>query len=672
VGIKTQCPYCGVGCGLEVFDDCGKWKVMGDATHPSGMGDVCQKPLSLPAVLNIGRVEKPLFRAKKSDEFKEVSWSDALDILADNIRIRNPSELYAYLSGQLLTEESYVFTKLFKGFLGVNNTDANSRLCMASAVSAYKMAFGSDGVPASMDMIESSDGFLFAGSNAAWAHPVLFRRVLSARKSNANAKIVVIDPVCTETARKADLFLQINAGSDTVLFNAVLTVLASSERLDVDFINLKTEGFEEALREAGSILVCEAAHLCGIDEPQIYELADFFYSSKQLLSFWCQGLNQSSNGTAKNLSLINAHLATGRVGVKGAPFSLTGQPNAMGGREVGYLAAGLPGYRAVVNESDRAEIERFWGLKLGSIANKPGPTVVESVKMIEDRQITLFWSVCTNPAVSMPNLHRFCKALSADSVFVVAQEAYHNETTRLANLVLPALQWGEKDGTMTNLERVVTRCERFCAPDFEAKSDWQIACEVAKRLGFRGFSYKNAREIFDEFRQITKSRLCDISRIGWKNLPSQYGSKELYGDKFATPSGLARFNPTKFVKSPYAVNDKYPFVLTSGRTKKQWHTMSRTGKYAPLLKDEEEAYILLCADDAKVLGLDDGDAASVSSPFSKIELKVKIGQIKAGHAFVPFGYGATPTNRLFGDAACPISGQPELKYIPVGINLVTS
>ncbi len=668
---KAQCPYCGVGCGLDIVKDKkGRIKIKGDAQHIASKGDICIKPIPLPKVMDIGRVPAPLYRENKKDEFRQITWEEALNIIAEKLKENQPDENYFYISGQLTTEDSYVINKFVKGFVRTNNIDANSRLCMASAVMGYKLAFGSDGPPGSYEDIDDADAFIFAGSNAAWAHPVLFKRVLKRKKEHPESIIITIDPVKTETAEKSDIWIPIKPGTDTVLFNSVLYLLSKYKWLDYDFILNHTENFEEAVKEAQKYPPEVAARICDIDEKYIYKLAEVFGHSKKVISFWTMGLNQSVNGTMKNLSLINLHLATGRINEKGCPFSLTGQPNAMGGREVGYLVNGLPGYRDVRNEEDREFMEQFWGIEKGSIKPEPGTTIVEAVDKMIIGDIKLLWIVCTNPAVTMPNLNKFWKAL--ENTFVIVQDAYLTDTMDFANLVLPATQWGEKEGVMTGSDRTITYNRAFKQPPPQCKHDWQIFCEVAKNLGWgEHFSYKNSREIFDEYKKTTKGRLCDISDWTYEDLPKQWGGRWLYKDKkFPTPSGKAKFNPAKF--EPPADKTEYPFsfILTTGRTKKQWHTMTRTGKAFELMRGEEEPFIMLNEDDAYELGVIDGDYITVQSERGKIYIKVKTGEIKQGVAFSPFGYGLIyhfPTNLVVSDAIDPISKEPDLKFSAVYI-----
>ncbi len=655
--MNTLCPYCGVGCGLKIEGA----KIKGDPMHPSSKGDVCKKPLYLVDALNKERLTEPLYRENKAKEFRQISWDEAYTLLADKLNSNLPDENYFYLSGQLLTEESYAINKFVKGFMGTNNVDANSRLCMASAVVAHKMAFGSDGPLASYEDIDDSDLFVFAGSNAALAHPVVFKRVLK-RKRAASVKIIVLDPVCTETAQRADIYIPINAGTDTAFFNCVLALLGGKDG--------------EAMKEAQKYDIEKTASICGIQKEQIKEFTALFRDANKVLSFWCQGLNQSTNGVAKNLSLINLHIATGRLGKRGAPFSLTGQSNAMGGREVGYLSNGLPGYRDVRNKEDRSFIESFWKTP-AHIQESPGITVTKAIDEIIDGKIKLFWSVYTNPAVSLPNLNKVFKAFLKKELFLVVQDAYMSDSCKYANLILPAAQWGEKEGTMTNSERMVTRLRKAFAPPKNAKTDSKIFCELAQKMGYKGFEYKESKEIFEEFALSTRGRLCDISEFSYETLPRRWGAKHLYEKGFDKEPIMC---PTPYLAPRQEMG--YEFIMTTGRLKNQWHTMTRTGKSEELLKDKKEPYCLICEADAKRLGVNDGDKKRIISRVGKLKTTFRIGEVKEGHIFMPFGWEAKKgglgaffgveawegaVNTVMNDDVDPLSFQPELKFARVKI-----
>ncbi len=663
---RFQCPYCGVGCGLIVDE---RGRIKGDRLHPANYGDVCKKPLYLPKVYDKGRVEKPLYRESKEGEFREISWEEAYGILAEKLSFLNPKETYFYISGQLLTEDSYVINKFVKGFLGVNNIDANSRLCMASAVTAYKLVFGSDGPPCSYEDLDDADAFIFIGSNAAITHPVLFKRVLRARRKKEKAYIITIDPYETETARKSDVHIQIRAGTDAALLNSVLYVLYEEGCIDWGFINNYTEGFEEVLKVVQEYPPEVAASLCGISEEEIYLLAEVFAESEKVITLWCQGINQSSSGVAKNLAILNLHLATGRLNERGCPFSLTGQPNAMGGREVGYLTNGLPGYRDVRREEDRKFVAEVWGVE--RISEKPGPTITEAIDLILKGEIRFLWVVCTNPAVSLPDLTKVRKALR--EVFLVVQDAYFNDTAEFANLILPASPVPEKEGIMTGSDRTVSLCEKLREPLSESKPDWLIFTELAKKMGGEKlFPYRSSREIFEEFKKLLKGRVCDYSSFTYETLPGRWGGRWLYeGLTFHTPSGKARFFPAE-VSIPQEEGD---FILVTGRLKNQWHTMTRTGKVKELLKGEVPPFVVINPADAEELGIKEWDRVRIYNSRGEVVRVAVFGNVKRGHLFAPFGYPheyGEPINVLLSDRKDPLSAQPELKYAGVYLERIPS
>ena len=670
--IKTQCPYCGAGCGLEVVKKGNLIKVKGDSSHIATKGSVCVKPIFSIKALDKDRLNSVLYRKNKSEEFKEINWDLAYSILKEKLENLNSDEVYFYMSGQLLTEDIYVMNKFAKGFIGTNNVDSNSRLCVATAVVSYKLAFGSDGIPGCYDDIDDADCFVFIGSNASWAHPGLFSRILKRKKENPNITLITIDPNCTDTAKKSDKWIPIKAGTDAIFLNSVLYVLHENNWLDWEFIKNHAEGFEDALKEAKKYPPKVASKICEVNEEDIYYVAELYAKKKKLITFWCMGLNQSKNGTMKVLSLINLHLATGRLNDKGCPFSLTGQSNAMGGREVGYLSNGLPGYRDVRNKEDREFIENFWKIEKGKIKDKPGYSITEAIDKILEGKIKFLWIICTNPAVSMPNLNKFKKALEKEDVFVVVQESYYSDTTELANLVLPTIHWGEGEGVMTGGDRTITHCAKFREAPENAKSDWKVFVELAQKMGGEElFPYKNSREIFDEFKKTTKGRLCDISDFEYEDLPKRWGGKHLYKDlKFPTPSGKARFHPAKY-EAPEDEEKMGDFTLITGRVRKQWHTMTRTGKVKELLKGEEKPYILMNPEDAKEFGINEGDIIIISSDRGEIKRDVKFGEIKRRHLFTPFGYSLefcdSPANILTTDATDPFSKEPELKFSKVRI-----
>ncbi len=660
LSIGTGCPFCGTGCGLSVECTDKGFKVKGDKSNPSTHGDLCFKPIQMAKGLDANRLTTPLYRIHKSEPFREISWEDAITILADQIKILPLESLYFYLSGQLLSEESYLFTKLIKGYLGTNNVDANSRLCMTSAVVAHKMAFGSDGAVGNYADLDDADVILISGSNPAWAHPIIFRRILARKKSHPETQIIVIDPIRTESAEKSDLWLGLHSGSDTMLYNALLAEIDRRGGCDNDFISRSCEGFEQTLDAAQAIPYHEAIQSCGLSIDDTDILVDLFASDKKIVGLWCQGLNQAVDGVMRNLGFINLFLATGRINAhKGLPFSLTGQPNAMGGREVGYLSNALPGYRDVRNPADRIACEHHWNLSSDTISPEVGITITDAMDAIMENRIKLLWVACTNPLLTLPDVEKTKKALMNEDLFLIVQDCVMSETASLANLVLPTASWGEKEGSMTNSERFIKRVRRFKSPPNGAKNDSEIVCSVAKTLGFSGFNFVDTSEIYDEYKRLTQGRLCDQSTQEYENLSYQWGGERLYKNGvFATASRKAQFHPI-LSSAPQLNEDE--FVLLTGRTKKQWHTMTRTGAIAELLKDEEEGCLLINPAEAKERGLSEGDRVVISNGLGKLCLPIRFGTLAYRHLFAPFGYPKTPINTLVPANNDPISFQSALK-----------
>lgn len=666
--IATGCPFCGTGCGLSVECTDKGVRVKGDKSNPSTLGDLCFKPIQMAKALDTNRLTTPLYRSCKTEPFREISWEEAICVLADKIKSLPPEALYFYLSGQLLTEESYLFTKLIKGYLGTNNVDANSRLCMASAVVAHKMAFGSDGAIGNYADIDDADVILISGSNPAWAHPILHRRILARKKSHPETQIIVIDPIRTETAEKADLWLGLHSGSDTMLYNALLSEIHTRGGCDNDFISRSCEGFAKAIDAAQAIPYAKAIQSCGLSIKDTDLLVDLFGSDKKIVGLWCQGLNQAVDGVMRNLGFINLFLATGRVNAhKGLPFSLTGQPNAMGGREVGYLSNGLPGYRDVRNPQDREVCEHHWNLPFDTISSEVGITITDAIEAIVRDELHFLWVACTNPLLTLPDVSKTRSALLQNDLFLVVQDCVRSETASLANLVLPSAGWGEKEGSMTNSERFIKRVRAFKPAPHGAKSDSEIVCSVAKALGFSGFDFTDTSEVYDEYKKLTEKRLCDQSTQNYETLSYQWGGERLYTDEvFATASHKAQFHP--IVSSALELNED-EFVLLTGRTKKQWHTMTRTGEVAELLKDEEEAYLLINQSEAVELGLKEGNIIVLSNELGEVHLPIRFGILAAHHLFAPFGYPKTPLNILIPARNDPFSFQTALKSARVRLDV---
>ena len=679
--VATTCCFCGVGCGVVVGSSKNQiFSVRGDEKHPANFGRLCTKGAALHLSTDpAARLLYPEVNGRRA------TWDAALDHVAakfrDIIAAHGPDAVAFYVSGQLLTEDYYVFNKLAKGLIGTNNIDTNSRLCMSSAVAGYKMTLGADAPPCAYEDIDEADLILIAGSNTAFAHPVLWQRI-----EDSNATVIVIDPRATVTARAADLHLQIKPGTDIALFNAMLHVLEREKLLDRDFIRAHTEGFSSLK----ALPPEDAAEICGIPAAQIVQAARMFGSSNAALSLYCQGLNQSTSGTHKNAALINLHLATGQIGKPGAgPFSLTGQPNAMGGREVGGMANLLSAHRDLSSKKDRDEIAALWGVR--SVPERPGKTAVEMFEAIGRGEIKAVWIVCTNPVQSMPDAAAVRKALEKAEL-VVVQEAFRDaETCAYADVLLPAASWAEKQGTVTNSERRISRVRAAVTPPGEARPDWQIAVDFANRLlavvpakaGTPFFEYRSAEEIFNEHRETTRGRDLDITGLSYEVLerdgPQQWpypqgatnGRTRLYADGvFPTPSGRARFVATEYTPPVEEPDADYPIRLNTGRLRDQWHGMTRTGLVARLFSHSPEPEILLHHDSMQ--GIEDGSLVRVTSRRGSLVMKARASSdMRPGDAFVAMHWGtrltSAETNALTVPAFDPHSKQPELKHAAVRI-----
>jgi assimilatory nitrate reductase catalytic subunit len=705
---KSTCPYCGVGCGVIVQSEGDQITgVRGDPDHPANFGRLCTKgsTLHLTAAAPITRQARllhPMRREHRGEAPYRVTWDSALDLAAESfaqvIREHGPDSVGFYISGQLLTEDYYVFNKLAKGLVGTNNVDTNSRLCMSSAVAGYKQTLGADAPPACYEDLALADCLFIAGSNAAWAHPILFRRIEDARAARPGMKVVVVDPRRTDTAAIADLHLQIQPGTDVMLFNGLLHVMLWEGWTKPDYIAAHTSGFDAqkaVVRDCNPDLVAQA---CGIRKDDLFTAAKWFATSPATLSLYCQGLNQSSSGTAKNAALINLHLATAQIGRPGAgPFSLTGQPNAMGGREVGGLANLLSAHRDLSNPAHRAEVAALWGVD--SVPEKPGKTAVEMFQAAADGEIKALWIACTNPVQSMPDAATVRRALDRCE-FVVVQEAFSTTATcDFADLLLPASTWGEKDGTVTNSERRISRVRPAVPPPGSARHDWQIGVEFAQRLERRLqrkgtlFPYANAESVWNEHRESTRGRDLDITGLSYTLLdraPQQWpmpqgqpqGKARLYEDGvFPTPDGKARFVETPYRPVAEPRDARYPFALTTGRLRDQWHGMSRTGTLGRLFGHAPEPVVQVNPQDMARRLLAEGDLVHVTSKRGSIVVPVQAStDVGMGQAFIAMHWGpeflggCTSTgertagvNAITSPAFCPSSKQPELKHAAVKI-----
>jgi ferredoxin-nitrate reductase len=727
--IKTLCPYCGVGCGLEVSppaasgratnrDSKGNpiWKVMGDRAHPSSQGMVCVKGATIAESLDKDRLKYPMLRESLSDPFRRVSWDEALDRICDRIRTviatQGSNGICMYGSGQFQTEDYYIAQKLLKGCLGTNNFDANSRLCMSSAVAGYIQSFGSDGPPCCYDDLELTDCAFLIGTNTAECHPIVFNRLHKHIKRDRKAKMIVVDPRLTKTAEAADLHLAIKPGTDIDLLNGIAHLLMRWRAIDTFFIDDCTQNFP-AYAEVISHYPPElVARKCGIRIDQLEQAARYWAESERVLSLWSMGVNQSSEGTAKVRTIINLHLMTANIGKPGAgPFSLTGQPNAMGGREAGGLAHLLPGYRVVKNPQHRAEVEQLWKLPPGKISPNPGRDAWSMMTGLETDEVGLLWVAATNPAVSMPDLER-TKAALLKSPFTVYQDAYYpTETAAYAHVLLPAAQWGEKTGTMTNSERTVTLCPQFRHRPGEAKPDWEIFAEVGRRLGYvEQFNFEDSAAVHREFVQLTSNRPCDMTGIDYTRLqqdgplqwpcPLEEGggevekgrggensgvlsnlfkgqennskAKRLYTNwRFNTPDGRAKFAAYHSKGLAEPPDEQYPLVLTTGRLYGHWHTQTRTGRIEKITKMHPNPFIEIHPRDAEKLGIKEQELVEVRSRRGSARFPAKITTaIAPGTVFVPMHWGAlwaenAEANSLTHPEACPDSLEPELKACAV-------
>jgi ferredoxin-nitrate reductase len=670
------------------------WAARGDRQHPSSLGQVCIKGATVGETLASGRLRQPLFRTNLSDNFEPISWDNALDRITHQIRLSmeqrgDANGIAMYGSGQFHTEDYYVAQKLMKGALGTNNFDANSRLCMSSAVAGYTRSLGSDGPPCCYDDLDHCSVAFLIGTNTAECHPVLFQRLLKRKKRNpGSVTIVVVDPRRTDTAKAADIHLPIAPGSDLALLHGIAHLVLRENGQDPAFIDDHTENYEAFFDVVARWTPRRVARFCNLPEKRLREVAQLFHRRENVLSLWSMGVNQRQEGTAVVCGLINLHLLTGQIGKEGAgPFSLTGQPNAMGGREAGGLSHLLPGYRLVANDQHRQDVEQAWKFPAGSIAATPGLAAWQQIEAMERGEIDLWWVAATNPLVSMPDLDRVKAAMSKCPLVVVSEAYADSETSHYAHLLLPAAQWSEKEGAMTNSERRVTYCPAYRRRFGESRPDWEVFAEVGQRLGFeKQFRFNSAADVYAEFAELTRGRLCDMSGLSHALLaeegpqqwpcPSEsttpHESKRLYTDRrFATPSGRARFSidqPLGLAEPPC---DTYPLVLTVGRYLGQWHTMTRTGKVERLRSMHPEPLLEIHPGDAQELNVVNGELAAISSRRGHITATVKVtDKIRRGSVFLPMHWGFTQesaceANTLMHDQACPISKQPELKACAV-------
>ncbi|WP_043527720.1 nitrate reductase [Litchfieldella xinjiangensis] len=707
---STTCPYCGVGCGVVVDHDGAVIRdVEGDRDHPANFGRLCVKGSALHETLGSqGRLTRPRV------DGQEVDWGSALSSVAERlgaVRYRHGDHAVAgYLSGQLLTEDYYVANKLFKGFLGTPHLDTNSRLCMASAVAGYKRAFGADAVPCNYEDLEDAELVVLVGSNLAWNHPVLFQRLRVAKQRNPLLRVVVIDPRVTDTCEIADLYLGIAPGSDARLFNGLLAWMDDKNRLDRVYLEAHTQGLDAALAAArqGDASIEAIAADCDVDAERLETFYYWFATQLHVVTLYSQGVNQSSSGTDKSNAIINCHLAGGKIGLPGAgPFSITGQPNAMGGREVGGLANQLAAHMDYHTPGALDRVTRFWRTETltPTLPEGPGHKAVELFEAIERGEIQALWIMATNPAVSLPEANRVRAALAKCPLVIVSECMADTDLMAYADIVLPASSWSEKDGTVTNSERRISRQRGILPPPGEARHDWWIMVEVARRMGYgEAFDYRHPYQIFDEharlsgfenplvaqdakpgegFRLFNISALAGLDRAAYDGLsPIQWpvtekaphGTARLFEDgRFATPDGLARLVPVTPRAPQQLLSESRPLRLNTGRVRDQWHTMTRTARAPRLMNHRAEPFIEVHPDDAHAYGVADQQLARLESPSGEFRARVRVSKSqRQGEVFVPMHW----TDRFSGqarmgsllEAHCdPVSGQPESKHGAVSL-----
>ncbi|CAM3430111.1 nitrate reductase [Zobellia roscoffensis] len=691
---KTVCSYCGVGCGILVdIDNKGKIEVDGDPEYPSNKGMLCSKGRNLNYVAQdtSDRIMHPEMRWSRNHPLQKVSWDTAFEraaaVFKSIIAKHGPDSVGFYVSGQCLTEEYYLVNKITKGFIGTNNVDTNSRLCMSSAVVGYKKTVGEDSVPISYEDIELADCFLIAGANPAWCHPILYRRLEQHKEDNPNVKIIVVDPRVTQTCASADLHLQILPGTDVILFNAIARLLIEKKKIDKNFIKKHTSNFEACKESAFTLSIRQAAEKCDVSVSDIRKAAQYIGDANKFISMWTMGLNQSVIGVSKNVSLLNLSLLTGQIGKPGCgPFSLTGQPNAMGGREVGGMASLLAAHKDLGNPQHRKEVADFWGGK--EINSEPGYTATEMFDALESGKLKAIWIICTNPAVSMPNVKKVEKALK-NAAFVVVQDISHNsETTKFADLLLPAAGWLEKEGTMTNSERRISYLPKVIDAPGEALPDAEILWRFAQSMGYEGFDYNNASEVYDEHCLLTKGTNIDITGLSYERLKNEGsfqwpvphkthpGTPRLFTDfNFHTNDKKAHFNaPQSLYNKSEETNIDFPLVLNTGRVRDQWHTRTKTGKVKRLLTHIPQPYLEMNKVDAYLRKLKEGDIAVIKSRRGEVQVKVKINfDIRERVVFLPMHWGKIlnndfgRANNLTNDLVDPVSKEPDFKYCAVQV-----
>lgn len=696
---KTTCPYCGVGCGVTAtMHENQTTTIAGDETHPANRGRLCLKGQTLAETLSLtDRLLHPVV------DGETVAWSTALERISYKFRqcidTHGPESIAFYVSGQLLTEDYYVVNKFVKGYLGTANIDTNSRLCMASSVAGHKRAFGADTVPGCYEDLELADLVILVGSNLAWCHPVLHRRLTEARDKNPHLQIITIDTRSTATTELTDRHLRIKADADAILFNGLVKYLYENEIIDRNYINKATVGLNELLESTQQYDVSTVAGLTGLTEAEVLGFYNSYAATKKVVTVYSQGVNQSSIGTDKVNAIINCHLLTGRIGKPGCgPFSITGQPNAMGGRETGGLANMLTCHMDIENEFHRHTVKQFWNAP--AMAKEAGLKAVDLFNGIDKGEIKAVWIMATNPVASMPDGNFIASALSRCEFVVQSDVVKNNDTAPYAHVKLPAQAWGEKSGTVTNSERCISRQRRFCDPPGETRPDWWAVAKVAQQLGFaEGFNYSSPNQIFREYAELSGlsnqnderdfdiSFFKDIDEQHYNTMepfywPARKSANEapirFFADGgFYTPDRRARFIVTTATKQRFKSKelsiDKGELLLNTGRTRDHWHTMTRTGLSPTLSAHTPEPFIEIHATDAAQAKLKDADLAIVSNKRGKCVLRVIVtDRVSPGSVFVPIHWCSPFSNS--GRVDClteqdvdPVSGQPALKFAKVKV-----
>ena len=707
--VRTVCSYCGVGCGMVLDVRSGPdgrrsvLKATGDKAHPANFGRLCTKGATTADMLAApGRLDSALIRAGRGEEPRPAPLSDAVAQAGRRLRAiidaHGPDAVALYVSGQLSLEAQYLANKLAKGFIRTNQIESNSRLCMASAGTGYKLSLGADGPPGSYQDFDQADVFFVIGSNMADCHPILFLRMMD-RVRSAGAKLIVVDPRRTATAAAADLFLQVNPGTDLALLNGLLYLLNENGDTDPDFIAAHTEGWEQMPAFLAGYPPAAVAAVTGVPEQSLREAARLIGAAREWMSCWTMGLNQSTHGTWNTNALVNLHLATGSICRPGSgPFSLTGQPNAMGGREMGYMGPGLPGQRSVLAPADRAFTEELWELEAGALrADGVGQGTVEMFQKMADGDIKACWIICTNPVASVGNRKTVIKGLEAAELVVTQDVFAETETNAYADIILPGALWTETEGVLVNSERTLTLAQPATDPPGEALADWKIIAAVARVMGYhKGFSYRSAEEIFEEIKRAANPLTgWDLRGVSYQRLraaPVQWPAPTAAGPDrnpiryvgpdgsltFPTASGRAVFHARPHLPAAEMPDDDYPFLLNTGRLQHQWHTLTKTAKVPKLNKLNPGPFVEVHPQDAAGLGLADGDLVEVASRRGRAVLPAVVtDRVQPGCCFAPFHWNDLfgeylSVNAVTSDAVDPLSFQPELKVCAVTLAKVAA